>query len=849
MKAPNKIKAGCSLNVKFSSGFPRNLAVNPLCYATDLSNSTYPLCTANKRTISVAVDKEWNRTDTNFNISIFGVNMPNSGNPFKEFIFFSQCGTAMVDYTKVAVAGVASGLPVHMHITNLESSSKYTGAISQLYINFMTLGSSFPANADDQIWVDFPSDFDLDVVKDSARCDSKIISSTQLDYCRLTRQRAAISAFAGSYTVSPADTQGVNVLDIENPLAVGTPPYVSVGIYQKSGKKVAARTYDNLNRVDMLAYEAGGQSSSINGGNRWTMNRGTRTSAMYFTFITPTTVNATVTATSGSGIRVFPNPVPIVAGTLSSEFRVSADINAELGEYAIKWTIDGTWTTPAFASFKRSYFTVTDNRDDTISVAEPGYVPLGGTSLPLNVSLSSAVDNLLTVTVTQLSTIPTGSVYSPQILKFEEGDQYKTFTISIPANSTGTYGEFLVSKGGIDADTYNVVKPLITFSVSRSDGSRPQVYNYLLSSVAKHSASFLVTTEKPVKLYTALCLYGTKTPSLNETMQGYLDSPGDLYEKPTFTTFYEYTLSSSKYQYSFSLNNLRAQTSYVLYIYVVDLSGNVAEKSLQINFETDKRYASAIRTLKFTESLSNSTNYLSDFAKALGISESRVATYEAVGSSPGTGNATAYPSSSGLSRRLEAVDYQIILYTDPSDTSQNTPKILLDKLTTLDDFKLRYPSYDTSSSAAIELTGSAPVFSRTPKFGSALGGVLKLVNLALTSDGYVYICVAETTEGAPDAIPWQTFAGVDSWNFPCTSTVKMRVNTSPLEAELTGLEINKRYTAYITASNLLPRYPDLADNVISDNFTTFGLASKETTGDESAAWSILVGWAVILAAF
>jgi hypothetical protein len=842
------IKVGCSFNVRFSSGFPRNLAVNPLCYSPGLSNSTYPICTVSGRTVSVQVDQEWGTVAVPLNVSVYGIHLPNSGGTFKEFIMYSQCGAAMVDYAKVSVSDTLALLPSHMHITDLTTNSKYTGATAQVYITFNSF-TSFTPGADDQVWIEFPTDYDLDVARDSGRCDSGLTVSTLLDPCTFTRQRAAIKAFS-STAVSTSSSMLMAVLGIENPFATGTTPYISAAIYESKTRKILSRTYDNLNRADPLTYEAGGTAVSINGGYSWSMNRGTRTAVMHFTFSVPASVDANVTATVPDGVRVVPNPVPIKAGALFSEFRVSVDINAELGSYVIKWTIDGTWTTPAYASFKRSTFTVTNNRDETITLEEPGYVPLGGSSLPLNVSLSSGVDKLMTVTLTQLSTVPTDTVYSPRTLTFAEGEQFKTYTINIPANSTGTYGEFLVSKDAIDAESYNIVKPLQTFSVSRSDGSSPQVYNYLLNSVSRHSASFLVTTEKTVKLYSALCLYGTRRPSLNETKQGYVDSPEDLYEQPRFLTFYDYTLSSSKYQYSFSIDALRAQTSYVLYIYVVDLSGNVAQKTLTIDFETNARHPSAIRTLQFTTDLNGTQSLLDESAKELGISRKRLDDYVPPGNSSSiVSNGTVFPSSSGLSRRLTGVTYQVILYTDPDDYSEVTPKSLLDKLTTLANFKTKFPTYDSSSSAATDLTGTEVSFSRTPKFGSALEGSLRLINLALTSDGYIYICVANTTEGAPKEIPWQVQAGVDSWNLPCRSSITVTASATPKEVELTGLDVNMRYTAYIGCGNLIPQYPDLSAEMISENFTTYGLATKDSADSGSSSSGTVAGIALAAVLF
>ncbi|CAG9319951.1 unnamed protein product [Blepharisma stoltei] len=841
--------SSCYIIVDFPSVFARDLSEKMVCSSPELSNSTGTgiICAASGYQMKVYNTKGFDvkKLET-FTISLNHLRNPKQGSGQYNFIFYTACGYEMQDYGTYSYTRAYQSTPANMYLsTATTTGTSILYASEQVYL-VSTIASYFQSTSNDLVFIDFPLGYDEDFVGDSIVCKSDVESSQNTVPCTYESNRVKVSAFSDSVNTLYFTEYGVSVIGIENPDSIGQARFLKMSLYMSSQDLIFAKTFDNLNRADPFYYNQQGILVTMNSGSGFSLNAGTRTWAMNANIDTgsPQSVSITPTLTS-STCYVVPSNITFSAGDFIKTFQVSCDISSVLGYFYIEWNYDGTWPRNYWSPIPRTKFQVTDNRDETITIGSIGVVPQGGESFPIPIALSHPVDKQMVVALGKIGIMPTGSSISPNYFIFEGGDYEKTFVVGIDKTSYGLTGQILVEKSGVDEVQYSLTASGLTYAVGSEETTPPIIADYQMTSVSKTTAGLTITVDTASNVYWMLSRYGTRDPTASEAKAGALSNAGDLHDTPVFGHIYEYTtVATNRLLYNITVSGLKAQTNYTMHFVVINLGGVAATKVPNIVFTTTERYRIATFPIKFNQTVTQTTIdfCLTVIALQLRIDSSRLGIRADYSGSTGTpasdNNYTSgnYTTSSGISTRLLAdpvTSLDVLIYPDPYSTSTTSPldyaNMVQDKKSSI---QASIQEFDTSLFiSGKEIYGIKPVFMTNPKFGSAVSGVLKVLDISLYEKGIVFVCVTEynSSETIPDPIPWQVVNGLNSTNYPCEFAANLTVEDVPEQVSFSGLQKDKTYKIYLSGQNTVQEYPDLMDVVKIIPFTTNGMSTQTTS--------------------
>lgn len=150
----------------------------------------------------------------------------------------------------------------------------------------------------------------------------------------------------------------MTVSGILNPTDSGKCDNINVRTYDGMNKKIIERSFENLDPFNFI-YAYPGPLIIVNGGNDITVDRGTQSPDLYFTFDYPSRLNITIKPTL-PGFSLIPYENDISVGMLMKKFRVSVPINFYDGDYYLYWTTLNDLT-PYYTPLKQTKVTVTKN--------------------------------------------------------------------------------------------------------------------------------------------------------------------------------------------------------------------------------------------------------------------------------------------------------------------------------------------------------------------------------------------------------------------------------------------------------------------------------------------------------
>ena len=571
------------------------------------------------------------------------------------------------------------------------------------------------------------------------------------------------------------------------------------------------------------------------------------------------TANISLKAVSlPTGVTMYPETLYINVGETTTYFRLSATQDSAVGSYEFEWTITLEEVSDAtFSPIKRTFFTVVEPTQQLINVEATPLVALEGTSKPLKIELSHPCDSSITLTINQVGTIPTLVTFTPSTVNFERGEQIKYYTVTIPAGSTGSAGEYSVVLTGTDAASYQLSESLFAFEVALKDVTPPVVVDFYTAEIARTSASFIMKVNEPVTLYYMSALGGTLSATSDEIKAGQLSEAKleDLFQAPKVGfTKDAVTNEDGTYTYEFTVTGLAAQTPNKIQTYIEDLGGNSPSENKELTFYTSDRYNSATFNLKlWTEELTDvvEAEIIRYVSEVLRIKEDRVLIrknyYEKSKTTSNFGKATpTFTTTSGGRQTQATIFVDVIILPDPTDASDNSPVKLANSLYDYKhELKALFPIYDeTYAITASEIIGPDPGFIYTPFLASVVNEQVTISNTQLIDDGTMYVCVilAAATEVSPSS--WQVFRGLNANNYPCDAT-DSRINPpTGWQSRIGGLKANTEYYAYVTATNNVEGYPDLlADTeVVSLKFTT----TPDTDDSDFAVTGIIAFFALLI---
>ena len=483
-------------------------------------------------------------------------------------------------------------------------------------------------------------------------------------------------------------------------------------------------------------------------------------------------------------------------------------------------------------------------------VNDIGAVSLGGQSLPIPITLTNSPESNLTIAIQQLGNLPTNVTISPTNLTFTRGVTTLTFTIIIDSTAIGLTGSIYLTKSGVDAQYFTLQKSLLKFDVGPKDTIIPVIIQYQTLRITLITASFSVIITKPCNVYYMVGLYGTRSPNVTEVINGKLENNEGLHDNPIFGLNFTYNqLESNRYQYILNVQGLSAQTNYTIFIFAIDIGGNLASFIPTIYFVTLNRYRIATFPMYFTKVL-NDTEVefaLNTVADILGLNHSLVINrtdYSGSTGSPAQINpdqTSNYISSSGLSRLLTS-EFSIDVLVLPIPTQDIRPLDLINSLGNYELLLAEIPDFDTSYSiTGQEIYGIPPFLKTTPKIGTAIAGVLTLLDLSLFDNGYISICLyIYNSSNYHSPIPYQVNNQLGIHNYQCNMSQIIFATPIPNQVIFTNITKNTDYKIFISGYNTVQVYPDYMIGVDIISFTTYGMLDTNSTSGSR----YFLGWII-----
>jgi len=151
---------------------------------------------------------------------------------------------------------------------------------------------------------------------------------------------------------------------------------------------------------------------------------------------------------------------------------------------------------------------------------------LGGTSLPIKVTLSQPANSNLTLYYTTERPSQNDTVFfTPDALTFMPGEVVKTFTYTTKTSKTSSSGKEAVSgsiKFRLDSNysgKYYMPVTELNFEVLDLDRTPPKIINYYIVDMDRTYMYFRVSSSESVWVYYMLSYLGTEIPPMKEELK------------------------------------------------------------------------------------------------------------------------------------------------------------------------------------------------------------------------------------------------------------------------------------------------------------------------------------------
>ena len=576
----------CTVNIEFPAQYPRRLAEtgNIECYSTELSSDDDGVidCFVSERVVTIANTIGWTATETtSFTITIHRVMNPPYGSVLSTFKTYTQCGLRLMDYKEQAFSFSLSGYPAIMWITEENAQNNYVGNTSNQVLLKTKSSSQMLNGVGNQVFVDFPADYDLKFAG-AGILANVFWNSANYESVSYRDNRVSVSDLFDATSAASSDVLEIQVELIENPLLTGEARYISLAFFNLDGNIIQTRSYSNLNYVTPYTIISSGDDIIVNEYNPWTMNVGTQTQPLICSIPTKADVDLYIETTSmPENCVLVPTQIPFAAGQTESTFAMRCEQDAKLGDYPLDWkyTFSSGTTIAAYNPVRRSIVTIVDNQDETITIDEIGIIPLGGTSIPINIVLSNPVYFSISVAIQKIGDLPTAIQIDPAFILFSEGEYTKEFTVTIEEDAQGIIGELLFTLDGINKNSYNLDDRVKTFAVGPKDVSPPVALDYQVIEIYRTVAGFRLRIDEKTSVYWCLGLRGIPQPTVDEVKaQSYTNSTAqDLYQEPLWGKFINTTeIQTADYEYIYYYHALSAQTQYTIHFIIIDYGNNEA---------------------------------------------------------------------------------------------------------------------------------------------------------------------------------------------------------------------------------------------------------------------------------
>ena len=574
----NALTSDMTIEIIFPSTYDPYLGDTVSCsVSSGLSGNV--LCSVSNRIVSFVGFSDYTPDSTNpITILIYGVVNPNQQTNADSGQF--KLGTRLTTnqyYTDfIAKAGTleTTAAPGWAILWDVEPENLLARTSSDYTFNFSTFSDIPQKSLGGAVRIDLPIEFEMNDQNLTCETTTEDFASTLSCYI----QKNSI------YVTGNTEDYGGNVIIIvralTNPVSAGTTSDIQLKTYNSFTSEIIERTYKTLDPFS-FSYTLPGPLVVVNDDETITVERGTESQQYYITMDYPSALDLTYNPIT-PGFSVTPFYISMPVGSNKASFRITVDESFAMGTYYIQWQVLGDLVPAYYTPIRRTKVIVVSNKDLVISCPTMYPIPLGGNSLPLVFTLPSGPNTDVAISVAFDGTYPDVSLSTTEI-QFIPGQTKGTLLISALSNTTVTDGAILLTVSGTNSDVYTLGSEYLNFTIAAADSTAPTVSNFAVTGTTMNSVNFTFQASEISMAYYVLALKGTDAPSL--------ELATELGPAPYQTTASKYRsllVEDPTVLNEITVSGLVAETSYTIFLYLVDRGGNNVGPQT-VTFTTDGR--------------------------------------------------------------------------------------------------------------------------------------------------------------------------------------------------------------------------------------------------------------------
>ncbi|EWS71333.1 hypothetical protein TTHERM_000331066 (macronuclear) [Tetrahymena thermophila SB210] len=508
--------------------------------------------------------------------------------------------------------------PNNLQLTQLSTSSNALLARAQYTFCVQT---SNQIAITDQVFIFFPSQYSFKSVYTCAITPQH--NNNELNYaqtstsplCTTYNDQRKISITG--QTAAKTDTNTAQLCyyinGIENPSIPGTTDNFVIQIYDPANNVVKSQTSGLISTLTTLSFYRKGFQIIV--GSIPDLPKGASSNDITITL--EIAVSYFVTAIPYLKNFEFIPPVISFDPTQGKQqtFKIKPLDSAVVGPQNIVWTKSEATSTNQFSDIQDTPFNLIAkpyaNSLKAVLQTTVSRAALLATSLPIQVILNQPASKVLTISMyTKNHQQDSLLVFNPPQMVFVPGQVSQTFTYTTKNGAVS--GQIMFQLDSYYQNIYIMPYNTLSFEILDIDNNPPTVRNYYIESMDRTYIYLRISCDESVNVYSMLTLQGTLTPTTaelkNSTLRATDGNQTDVMELYMRNSSYVAPVTTNFIYYDSYLHftGLEEQTSYLLYFYVEDLSGN-ASPVQSFNFTTLKKQNPCAFSIRVNQTIQDST--------------------------------------------------------------------------------------------------------------------------------------------------------------------------------------------------------------------------------------------------
>lgn len=678
------------------------------------------------------------------------------------------------------------------------------------------LSTKLPSNQNKgSIWIDFPSDYLLKNPNTQTGweypCTAYIVNkftqetnpwSSSLRCVNFNSNR--IEILGGAEIVpNPSTSLLLSISSVPGSQTESTSQPIKISTYDGVNGVLLDRTFGLLSYPLTLQFSISGEELTVNNNLPIIVPRGTCSDSVSINTQSKNSPMKVYLKISGnissiSNTSFYPDDTLLFPISYSSiDFNVCIPSKASTGSYFLEFNKSGDEVVNGvelYADIKSAVVVVTDETS-SIYVPDKIQLPYQGSSFPISIRLERPPHSELLITPRFVSNNVRGIIFEPEYLQFKKGED----SLEIILQSSGDLNikDFNLAWdiSGKDADSY-ITPEYSLLDIIGYETKIPVIESINYSSTRK-TAEFTINISEPGVLYYQIELADFPEPSPTAIIDNF------KVNKASRVVMYDYTGVNT-----LTIDNLAAETKYILYATLQDRSENLSEL-YSLKFETEIDYASVKFIVDFDtfdpRNLGSNTilqeQFIPQLAKALAVNPNRLSFYSIIYEAVTRRELQSIdsPDYSGFSERA------LILHLANDKYSSMIPPAEIVDSASLSSINLFLNSPDlsiSSMSKSYQLSNIPPTWYEDASAWDTSRDSITIV-ARLQGKGYIHMILQETGSKPPTAqqIVW----GLDGHGNIAKHAVSYYDGvTAAVFVTYEGLSSDTQYDVYVAATNDYP---------------------------------------------